>query len=185
MFSRRDCLKLGLGVSASSLLGANAVFASQFVPIPFAELVRTSSRIWLALPLESQSEWIETRVGKLIVTHTRVACEDEVMAGSGHASELWVRTLGGSIGKLGQLVPGEAKLRVGERCVVFLSRPSAHHAVNGMAQGHYALRREARIERLSANVEALSARAAKGSAVSMLADRELNEALSRIKSEAR
>jgi hypothetical protein len=180
---RRECLRLGL-LAGAALCGARRAGASQFVAVSLTELVRSSHHVWVGVPTESHAEWIETPVGKLIVTHTRVGCEREVLRGPGHAGELWVRTLGGSIGKLGQLVPGEARLALGERCLLFLARFEDRHVVNAMAQGHYPIRRVSGVERLSANGEALRARARRGSAVSLMVDRELSSAVSLIENEA-
>ncbi len=178
---RRDCLRFGLIAPAAVLLGATAARASQFLPVPLAELVRTSERIWVGVPLEKHAEWIDSPVGRLIVTYTRVARDRDVLD-SGGSAELWVRTLGGSIGKIGQLVPGEARLALGERCLVFLSRASDHHLVNAMAQGHYALRANRGVPLLQASDEALPARSRRDSAVSLLTGQELERGVERIRS---
>jgi hypothetical protein len=185
MVLRRDCLKYGLAASvAAALFEPDEVAAGQFLPIPLRELVRTSSQVWLGMPVEKHSEWLDTPIGRLIVTLTRVSCEHELVAGQSHAGELWVQTLGGAVGKTGQLVHGEAKLSLGERCVLFLSRPTDRHVVNGMAQGHYAIRMSKGVERLIASPGAGVMRARPDSAVAALANRELGAAVSRIQGEA-
>lgn len=181
---RRDCLKLGFCASGAALLGARAASASQFVPVPLADLVRSSQQIWLGVPRESHSQWLETSAGKLIVTYSRISCDHEVVPGRPHGGELWVRTLGGSIGKLGQLVPGEARLALGERCLVFLARFDDQHVVNAMAQGHYPILAASGVQRLRCSEDASKLRARRGSAVSLLAERELSEALSLVRREA-
>jgi len=176
---RRDCLKLGLAVPA--LLAANAAQASQFLPVSLAELVRSSERIWVGLPLEKHAEWTDGPLGRLIVTYTRVACDRDVLESSG-PTELWVRTLGGSIGKVGQFVPGEAKLSLGRRCLVFLSRPAEYHAVNAMAQGHYAIRPRDGVPLLEPSEHALPARSRRDSAVARLMGQPLDRGVEHIRS---
>lgn len=178
---RRDCLKLGLVASTAALLETNAAEASQFLPVPLPELVRTSERIWVGLPLEKHAEWIDSPLGRLIVTYTRVGRDRDVLE-SGGPAELWVRTLGGSIGKVGQLVPGEAKLALGQRCLVFLARPADYHVVNAMAQGHYAIRANRGVPLLEASDEAAPARSRRDSAVSLLTGQELERGVERIRS---
>ena len=180
---RRECLKFGLVASAAALFEGREAEASQFVPLSLGELVKTSAQIWLGMPLESHAEWVDTAIGRLIVTHTRVGCEREVVPGQSHPGELWVQTLGGTIGKTGQLIHGEARLGLGQRCLVFLAHPGERHVVNGMAQGHYAIRAAQGIERLELSPEAKPLRARKQSAAAWLADRELGAALARIAGE--
>lgn len=181
---RRDCLRLGLVASATALFDSNAAEASQFLPVPLPELVRTSERIWVGVPLEKRAEWIDSPLGRLIVTYTRVGRDRDLLE-SGGSGELWVRTLGGSIGKVGQLVPGEARLALGQRCLVFLSRPADYHVVNAMAQGHYAIRASSGVPVLEASDDALPARARRDSAVSLLAGQELERGVERIRSARR
>lgn len=181
---RRDCLRLGLVAPAAALLGARAAEASQFLPVPLPELVQTSDRIWVGVPLEKRAEWIDSPLGRLIVTYTRLGRDRDVLD-SGGSAELWVRTLGGSIGKVGQLVPGEARLALGERCLVFLSQPAGHHLINARAQGHYAIRANRGVPLLQASDEALPARAHRESAVALLAGQELERGVERIRSARR
>ena len=181
---RRQCLKFGLVASLIPLLEARQAEAGQFVPIPLRELVKSSARIWLATPVERHCEWVESPVGRLIVTHTRVACDHDVVPGEPRAGELWVQTLGGTVGKTGQLVHGEARLRVGERCLLFVAKPGERHVVNGMAQGHYAVRSIGGVQRLKLSPAAEPLRARARSAAAVLADLELDAAFARIRGEA-
>jgi hypothetical protein len=66
---------------------------------------------------------------------------DESIAGSATDSEILVRTLGGKVGKIGQVVHGEALLRIGESAVLFVGdAPDGTPSIAGMSQGHYPLR---------------------------------------------
>lgn len=94
-----------------------------------------------ALAAESHFEELGRR--RRVVTDTRVRVEETLAKGGSVERELMVRTLGGSIGRLGELVHGQARLRMGEQCVAFLLKgPDGLHYVNGMAQGHYPLSSE-------------------------------------------
>jgi hypothetical protein len=94
-----------------------------------------------ATPLESTVVWEDGGArGRRIVTYTRVRI-DRVIDGAAPAA-LWIRTLGGSIGDIGQRVDGEAILAPGQPGVFFLRQfPDGPHAVVGMAQGQFRLQR--------------------------------------------
>lgn len=104
------------------------------------ELVRGSERALVATALEARSSWAFVAGRKRIVTDTRVRL-DRHLGGHDDGSELLVRTLGGQVGGVGQVVHGEALLRVGEASLLFLS-PDARGqlGVTGMAQGHFPIR---------------------------------------------
>jgi hypothetical protein len=52
-------------------------------------------------------------------------------------SEIWVRTLGGVVDKIGQAVSGEAQIAPGSRSLLFLAQGSGGVVVTAMGQGHY------------------------------------------------
>jgi hypothetical protein len=84
-------------------------------------------------------------IRELVERSTRVRVEELVTGAAAEASELMVQTLGGKVGKVGQLVDGEAELVVGENSLVFTRAVlSGLSAVTGMAQGHYPIGVEAR-----------------------------------------
>src|SRR5262249_32341508 len=58
-------------------------------------------------------------------------------AGGKLGAEVWVRTLGGSVGSIGQAVPGEAQLANGSRALLFLAEVKGVVVVAAMSQGHY------------------------------------------------
>ena len=109
--------------------------------MPLAALVQSSRRVVVITALAASSHFEELGRRRRVVTDTRVRVDEVVAKGEGVDSELMVRTLGGSIGRLGELVHGQAQLVLGEPCVAFLMQgPDGLHYVNGMAQGHYPLR---------------------------------------------
>lgn len=96
-------------------------------------LVEESSAACVVSPIESKSVWENGR----IATYTR-AHVDRVLVGSA-ASEVWVKTLGGVVGDVGQNVDGEAVLRPGRQSVVFLSTFEGSLVVTARGQGQFPL----------------------------------------------
>ncbi len=138
MLSRRTALGLLAAVPALGLLPRKAS-ASVARAVSLEFLVRLSDRVALVTPLGGTSRWETVGNRRRIVTHTRVRI-DQTLAGVDGDVELMVRTLGGRVGKVGQIVHGEATLVIHEQAVVFLKRHSSEaHSVAVMAQGHYPL----------------------------------------------
>ncbi len=121
----------------ASLLAPHEAHAAVSILMSLDELCGHSARVVLAEPVERTSRWEELAGGRRIVTSTRLVVE-ETLAGEPE-SEVWVRTLGGRVDKIGQHVAGEATFTIGERSVVFLERAGEATVVTGMAQGHYRL----------------------------------------------
>jgi hypothetical protein len=130
-------------VITAALVTAQPSAASVSVAVTFDALVDRAESVMTVVPLDSNSVW----EGKRIVTYTRLRV-DRSIAGQG-ASEVVVKTLGGSVGDLGQSVSGEPTFRAGEPSIVFLRvvRPSATETwsvdkafmVVERAQGQYPL----------------------------------------------
>ena len=147
--------------------------------LPVAELVGRSRHVLVGEPLDAYSVWEQLGPRKHIVTYTRVRAV-ELLAGADPAQdELLVRTLGGRVGELGELVHGEAMLTLGERSVLFVMPTRDALGVTAMAQGHYPLRRDnAGAERLRRSPEAAELLHEEGSAVKRLTGLQLAEARS-------
>ncbi len=108
------------------------------------ELARQSEQVVVGTALEASSRWEHIGRQRRIVTYTRVRV-DESIAGSATDSEILVRTLGGKVGKIGQVVHGEALLRIGESAVLFVGdAPDGTPSIAGMSQGHYPIRTDSR-----------------------------------------
>lgn len=137
-----------------ALRGPREASASVAIAVSLEDLARASSVVAKVTPIERRSAWEEGR----IVTITRLRVDD-VVAGAtpSGARELRVRTLGGRVGDIGQLVEGEASFVSPEPSIVFLA-PFAGHStepaepaqstapavvVIGRAQGQLLLRRDA------------------------------------------
>lgn len=127
---------LAVGLSPSAPLeGPRSAEASVAVLISLEDLTAASTYVVVATAGEQRSAWEETPSGKRIVTYTRMKV-DRSIAGPAQ-TELWVRTLGGAVDKIGQSVSGEALLTTGSRSLLFLAKVDAGLVVVGRAQGHY------------------------------------------------
>ena len=125
-----------VGLSPRALFeGPRSAEASVAVLISLNDLVAASTYVVVATAGEQRSVWEETPSGRRIVTYTRLAV-DRSVTGSAE-TELWVRTLGGVVEKIGQAVSGEAQLVKGERSLLFVARMDAGLVVTARAQGHY------------------------------------------------
>lgn len=99
------------------------------------DLVDRSTYVVVGTAGERHSVWEDLPSGRRIVTYTKISVERAVAGSPG--AEVWVRTLGGAVDKIGQSVPGEAQLPYGARSLLFLSQSGSVVVVTAMAQGHY------------------------------------------------
>lgn len=154
------CLALAPLAAATVATDANA---SVMIAVPFDSLVKDADAVAVILPQEAKSVWEDGR----IYTYTRVKVEQGVAGettgagGAGGAGEVWIRTMGGVVGKIGQLVDGEPVFAVNKPNLVFLRKFKAGGTweVSARAQGQYPVvfdevRKAKRIMR-SANVGVL------------------------------
>ncbi|WP_438002590.1 hypothetical protein WME89_26840 [Sorangium sp. So ce321] len=124
------------GVSPGALLsGPREAQAAVSVQLSLEELVSRAAYVVVATATEQRSQWEELGGSRRIVTYTRLSV-DRPVAGQPDG-EIWVRTLGGVVGDIGQQVSGDAQLKIGGQAMVFLSRAGSALVVAGMAQGHY------------------------------------------------
>ena len=110
--------------------------------ITLRQLVVRADLAVLVTPEEATAVWEDIEGGgKRIVTYTRLRVGETVFGpadGAAFSKDVWVRTLGGIVGEIGQQVEGEAEFRSGERSLVFLlHRGDGTHVVIDMAQGQY------------------------------------------------
>jgi hypothetical protein len=86
------------------------------VAIPFDTLVRASSAVVVATAEEQRAVWEEGR----IFTYSRIHVETAIAGELHEDDEAWVKTMGGVVGKVGQIVDGEPVFTVGRPSLVFL-----------------------------------------------------------------
>jgi hypothetical protein len=116
-----------------SLLLATPARAAVGRLLSISDVAAASERAVVGEVIARASAWDEA--GRRIVTRVTVRV-DETLRGP-HAPELTFTVLGGEVGELMQIVPGEANPRVGERVVLFLARLGAQGPLRvvGMNQG--------------------------------------------------
>ena len=167
-----------MGATLGSLFCARFAQATLARGLGLRELVLASRHALVATPLESRCEWATFGTRRLIVTDTRVRIDELLALESPAESELWVRVLGGVVGKLGQRVEGQAQLVLGQPSTLFLTLASPTLAyVVGAAQGHYPLLPDAgAVLRLRRSPHAPELLRAEGSAVGLLSGTTLAEA---------
>jgi hypothetical protein len=128
-----------LAVDAGGPLdGPRPAAASVAITLSLEQLVTGSAMVVVATAAEQRSQWEDLGGARRIVTYTRLTIDRTVEGEPG--KEIWVRTLGGAVGKIGQLVSGDARITIGSQALLFLARTrDGALKVTGMAQGHYPL----------------------------------------------
>jgi len=147
-------------------------------PVALRELVRGSRWVIVGTPLEAIGRWEEVGKARRIVTYHRIRVDRALGSKAPSESELWVRTLGGRVGNIGQIVHGEAELTHGEGSVLFLA-PSKDGIleVTAMSQGHFPLLADARgVQRLAVSPRLSQLVGGGASAVRRLVGRSVVEA---------
>lgn len=138
---RRGLLRVMTAGAVTALVSTRA-HASLSRAVRLEELVARSRHVVLGEPIEAYCQWERIGDRKHIVTYTRVRAHELLGGEDPKQDELLVRTLGGRVGELGQLVHGEARLRIADRGVLFVAAAQDVLAVTAMAQGHYPLKRD-------------------------------------------
>ena len=127
-----------MGTLIATAVWSKASLASTARAVSLPDLVQRSSRIARATTLESSARYEDIGDTRHIVSYSRLRV-DEVLHGATDP-EIWVRTLGGRVGEVGEIVHGEAELALQESSLVFLhTLPDGVQQVTAMAQGHYPL----------------------------------------------
>ncbi len=122
-------LALPLSVAAPREAEASVSFA-----VAYDEMVTDADMVAIVTPMDARSVWEDNR----IVTYTHLKVEEGVAGQTSTGNEVWVKTLGGAVGKIGQLVDGEPVFVQGKSSLVFARslRPGTF-AVVARAQGQF------------------------------------------------
>jgi hypothetical protein len=132
--SRIVALLLAVGTPVISPFVATEAPASVSIAATFDGLVGASTTAAVVTAAESRAVWEDGR----IYTYTHVRVERPVAGELGMGSEAWVRTMGGIVGKVGQIVEGEAAFAPGDRSLLFLrSGPVGAYVVTDRGQGQF------------------------------------------------
>lgn len=106
--------------------------------VTLGELVYRSRYVVVGTSVDAFSRWERIGNRSRIVTYSLIQVDRPLDGRPPDASELRVRTLGGTVGDRGQIVHGEAAVALGERAAVFLQDAAPDvFAVTAMAQGYY------------------------------------------------
>jgi hypothetical protein len=104
------------------------------IAITWDRLLRQSTASVVVTPIEARSVW----EGGRIYTYTRVHVDRSVAGELAEGGETWVRTMGGVVEKIGQIVEGEAVLEPGRPSLLFLHAALAGAVeVTGRGQGQF------------------------------------------------
>ena len=132
-----------VGAVLSVLGWQSQIEATVVRAMPLAELVGMSEWVVVATVQSSRSHYETIGGSRRMVTDTQLLVSEALTpnrssAGIGSAT-ITVRTLGGTVGEVAQLVPGEAVLTSGSTQLLFLDdgRGDSVFRVSAMAQGQY------------------------------------------------
>jgi hypothetical protein len=128
----RRVLSAGLFLLATLLL--IPARASVSIAVTWDGLLRESTLAVLGTAGESHGVWENGR----IYTYTRVRFDRGVAGAAASGSDGWVRTMGGVVDQIGQLVEGEATFAPGRSSLLFLHPgPAGTYEVTARAQGQF------------------------------------------------
>lgn len=174
--SRRAALtSVGLGVGAVML--SKQATATLVRGMSLEELVGRSEHAVLGTPLSAGCLYQTIGGRRMLVTETQLRVEGLLGLRAPNEQALIVRTLGGRLAGVGELVHGQAELRIGQLCAAFFERDAQGVCwVTGMAQGHYPLDRSEATWVLRASPQLPIIRDWEQSAVKRLVGTRLGEA---------
>jgi hypothetical protein len=115
-------------------LVSSAARASVSVAVTWDGLLHESVAAAVVTPVEARTVWENGR----IYTYTRVHVDRAVAGELAAGTDAWVRTMGGVVGKVGQIVDGEPVLATGRPSLLFLHPgPIGAYEVTARGQGQF------------------------------------------------
>ena len=131
----RALLGVALALPAAAVLVPSDAAASVSIAVAFDDLVKDADTVAVITPGEQTSVWEDGR----IYTYTKVHVDQGVAGELGPGAEGYVRTMGGVVGKIGQLVDGEPVFVKDKASLLFLRKFKAGgvYEVAARAQGQY------------------------------------------------
>jgi hypothetical protein len=131
---RAAAFLVALAAPAIGPLVATDAPASVSIAATFDGLVHDSSAAAVVSAVESRAVWEDGR----IYTYTRVRVSRAIAGELATGAEAWVRTMGGVVGKVGQIVEGEAAFAPGDASLLFLrAGPVGAYVVTDRGQGQF------------------------------------------------
>jgi hypothetical protein len=139
MLSRRLVLR-GIGLGCAALAAPRLASATLARAVTLPELVGLSRFALVGTATDASSRWETAGDTRRIVTYVRLEVTQPIDGRPPPETSLMLRTMGGRVGDLGQLVHGEARFELGAPAVVFITPDmDGVLGVTAMAQGHYPL----------------------------------------------
>ena len=132
--------KFILALSLGLVSWVGTAWSSTFRPMPLSKLVARSTAVVVATPVSFKSHWAQMGSKSRMVTDVTLEVAWTLRGKDSAGKDIVVRTLGGTVDGIAQIVYGEARLAMGQASLLFLvdGSDSTLHVV-GMAQGHYPL----------------------------------------------
>jgi hypothetical protein len=107
------------------------------IQVTWDGLLRESMAAAIVTPRDAESVWENGRIYTYTHVHVDRAIAGELTTGA----DVWVRTMGGAVGKIGQRVEGEAVLAPGHASLLFLhsggNAPDGIFQVTARGQGQF------------------------------------------------
>lgn len=128
------------------VFGAEPAHAAQVVSLTLEQVVDRADVIAWGTVTEAASELVPGAPGRIQTRITLLPSQRLAGApGQDTAAPVIFYVAGGVMGRIGQVVPGSPRVRVGDEVVMLLSRQAISHRliVVGLAQGHYRVERRA------------------------------------------
>lgn len=127
---------LGALAVLAALVATHGARASVSIAVTWDGLLHESTAAALVTPSETRSVW----EGGRIYTYTHVRVDRAVAGELTTGGDAWVRTMGGVVGKMGQVVDGEPVLVPGQTSLLFLHpAPTSGFDVTARGQGQFPL----------------------------------------------
>ncbi len=131
---------LGTVVVSACLVGGISLPANASVSFEMSveSLVAQAVGVAIATPIQKTSVWQDGR----IVTYTQLSTDDRI---SGVVeTQTWVRSYGGEVDGIGQIVEGEPEFTKGKPCLVFLKKhQQGFFEIVGRGQGLFGVQLDA------------------------------------------
>jgi hypothetical protein len=125
---------VAFGAPAIGPLASTNACASVSIAATFDGLLHDSTTAAVVTAAESRAVWEDGR----IYTYTHVRVTRAVAGELATGGEAWVRTMGGVVGKVGQIVEGEAAFAPGDTSLLFLrAGPVGAYVVTYRGQGQF------------------------------------------------
>lgn len=147
---------MALAAGTAHVLSVRPGRASVARALSLKELVTTSQHALVGVPLDHFSQWEVLGGQRRVVTYTMVRVQRPLDGRTPPSPDVLVRTLGGVVDDIGQVVPGEAVLVHKQAAALFLTGAERDvFAVTGQSQGHYRVVVDAGIRRFRATARSL------------------------------